>query len=163
MNEAKISIISSMAGNRAIGKGDRLLWRISEDLKHFRELTSGHPVIMGRKTFESIGFPLPNRTNIIITRKHNYQKRNCLVAHSLEEAINEGRKIDQKEIFIIGGGEIYQQAILVADKLYLTLVEGDYEADTFFPEYGEFKKVIYEGDQQKEGKYKFKFIELTRR
>ncbi len=131
-------------------------------MKHFKELTSGHPVIMGRKTYESIGRPLPGRTNIIVTRDSTFRADRCIVVHSLDEAIDEANKLGSDEVFVIGGGQIYETAIKKADKLYLTIVEGQYEADTFFPDYSEFKHVVLE-QKHKEGSYEFTFLELTKK
>ncbi len=161
MNNPKISLIAALSENRAIGKNNKLIFRIPEDLKRFKEATSNHPVIMGRKTFESIGRPLPNRTNIIVTRDKNYKAEDCIIVHSLEEAFGVAKTNETKEIFVIGGGQIYEQAIKFANKLYLTLVEGSYEADTFFPDYSEFKKVVFEEPCESSG-YKYKFLELER-
>lgn len=159
-----ISIIAAIGKNRELGKDNKLLWHIPDDFKRFKEITSGHPVIMGRKTYESIGKPLPDRTNIIITRDANYKVGGCLVTHSLEKAIEIAQSSiakakKGKEIFIIGGGQIYQQAIDIADKLYLTIVEGKYSADTFFPEYSRFKKIVSQKDGQSEH-YNYTFLEL---
>jgi dihydrofolate reductase len=137
----KISIISALAENRAIGKDNRLLWHIPEDLKRFQKLTRGHVVIMGRKTFESIGRALPKRVNIVISRDLDFKPENCLVASSFEDALEKARQMEKDEIFIIGGGQVYNQAIGQADKLYLTIVPGSYEADTFFPDYSVFDKI----------------------
>ena len=161
MNKPKISIIAAIAENRAIGKNNKLLWRISEDLKRFKKVTEGHAVIMGRKTYESIGKPLPNRLNIIITRNTSYKAPACFVFLSLGEALVYAKKYEKEEIFVIGGGEIYQQALPQTDKLYLTVVKGEYEADTFFPDYSEFKKVDKKGEGEYKG-YQYSFLELER-
>jgi dihydrofolate reductase len=161
MARPKISVIVAVAKDRAIGKDNKLLWDIPEDLQHFKKITSGHPVIMGQKTFESLNKPLPGRTNIVLTFDKSYQSPGCIVVHSIDEAIKVASEKDQEEIFFIGGGQIYAQAIKIADKLYLTLVEGEYEADTFFPDYSEFKKVILEEPHESSG-YKYKFLELER-
>ena len=165
---AKVSIIAAIAsGNRALGKNNKLIYQIPEDLQRFRKITSNHPIIMGRKTFESIGRILPNRTNIIISRNPNYIVEGGKVAGSLEDALRQvyperSRKTQgENEIFIIGGGQIYQEAIKLADKLYLTVVEGNPQADTFFPEYSEFKKIVFEENHEKEG-LKYKFLDLER-
>lgn len=130
-----ISIIVAMTPERVIGKDNALLWHLPADMKHFRQLTTGHCVIMGRKTFDSIGRPLPNRTNIVITRSQTWQHEGCIIANSLEEALIIAQKEEQnKEIFIIGGGNIYEQALPLADKIYLTIVETEIQGDTFFPE-----------------------------
>lgn len=130
-----ISLIAAIGKNRELGKNNQLLWDIPEDMKFFRETTAGHPVIMGRKTFESIGRPLPKRVNIVITRNLDYQKEGILVFPSIEEALEEAKKHDENEVFVIGGAEIYKQSLPFADKLYLTHVDANFDADTFFPEY----------------------------
>ena len=160
MNKPIISIIAAIGSNHELGKDNKLLWHIPQDLKRFRQLTTGHPIIMGRTTFESIGKPLPNRINIIITHNKNFKAKGCIVCYSLEDALDIARNCDQDEIFIIGGGQIYEQAIEFADRLYLTIVEGTFAADTFFPDYSRFKKVT----RQKIAhgpKYKYRFLELT--
>lgn len=126
-----LSIIVAASQNQVIGKDNQLIWRLSADLKRFKALTTGHHIIMGRKTFESIGKALPNRTSIIITHQADYKAEGCIVVNSLDEAL-EKVPADQ-EAFIIGGGTIYREAINKADKLYLTLVHGKFEGDTFFP------------------------------
>ena len=138
-----ISLIAAMARNRVIGKDGKLPWRIPEDLKRFKKLTTGHCVVMGRKTFDSIGKPLPNRTNIVITRDKSWRADGVVVAHSLDEALG---LASGDEVFVIGGGEIYAAALPKASKLYLTLVEGQWEGDAFFPEYdaGRFREVARE-------------------
>ncbi|MDR0510062.1 MAG: dihydrofolate reductase [Rikenellaceae bacterium] len=123
-----ISIIVAIAENGVIGDGKGLLWHISEDLRRFRHITTGHPVVMGRKTFESLGRPLPNRTNVVISRNMDYRAEGCLVVHSLNEAT--GLFPTTEEIFIIGGGEIYQQAWDMADMLYITWVHARFNGDT---------------------------------
>lgn len=127
-----LSIIVAIAQNRTIGHNNALLWHIKEDMRFFRTTTSGHPVIMGRKTFESLGCkPLPKRTNIVISRSER-EYEGALLAHSLEEAVRMAG--DDSEIFIIGGAQIYKEALSIADRLYITRVERDYEGDTSFPE-----------------------------
>ncbi len=160
MQKPILSIICAVSENRAIGKNNQLLWHIPEDMAHFKKLTIGHAIIMGRKTFESIGKPLPNRTNVVITSDPDYSAEGTIVAHTIEEAIEKVKEIEKEEIFIIGGGKIYEQTIDLCDKLYLTVVEGKFEADTFFPDYSKFSVV-----SEKRGadeKYKYKFLELTR-
>jgi len=160
---AKISLIAAISENNALGKDNKLIFKIPEDMKRFKEITSGHPIIMGRKTFESIGRPLPNRTNIVVTRDKNYKAEGCEVAHSLNEALRVAKRNPPVggEIFVIGGGQIYKEAIGIANKLYLTLVEGKYEADTFFPDYSDFKKVVFEELHESAG-YKYKFLDLEK-
>lgn len=157
----RVSIIAALSENRAIGKNQKLLWHIPEDLQHFKKITDGHPIIMGRKTYESIGKPLPNRTNIIVTRYADYVVPECMVYNSLKEAIASAKGIDTEEIFIIGGADIFEQTLPIADRLYLTIVEGKYEGDAFFPDYSQFTKVISE-EKKESGKYKFKFVTLER-
>ena len=127
-----ISIIAAVAQNGVIGDKNALLWHISEDLRFFKRTTSGHPVIMGRKTYESLGRPLPNRTNVVISRTPR-EIEGCTVVSSLEEAIALFPK--EEEIFIIGGAQIYALALGVANKMYLTKVYHDYQGDTSFPEW----------------------------
>jgi dihydrofolate reductase len=173
MKRPKISIICAMDEHRGIGKNNKLLWHISEDLKRFKKLTEGHVVIMGRKTFESLGKPLPNKINIIVTTNKSYkikpyyvsinQSIKTFICHSLDEAIKTGQRYEKSngEIFIIGGGQIYQQAIKYADKLYLTIVKGKYDADTFFPDFSMFKKKKFE-EKGKSSNYEYKFVDLER-
>jgi len=128
-----LTIIAAVAKNNALGKNNDLIWRLPNDLKRFKEVTLGHHIIMGRKTFESLGKPLPNRTTIIITRNTNFKAAGCIVVNSLENAIIAAREDDNP--YILGGGEIYKQALDYADALDLTLVHHIFEeADTFFPE-----------------------------
>lgn len=125
-----ISIIAAVADNGVIGDKNALLWHISEDLRHFKAVTSGHPVVMGRKTYESLGRPLPNRTNVVVTRQP-LAIEGCRIVHSLQEAL--ALFPDSKEVFVIGGAQIYAQALPLAGRLYLTRVEHAYEGDTRFP------------------------------
>jgi len=159
--EPKISIICALSEQtRAIGKNNQLLWHLPEDLKHFKEITSGHPVIMGLNTFKSIGRPLPNRTNIVL----NFQPVDIpgtIVCSSLEEAVRIAGEHDQEEIFIIGGGMVYKSAIALADRLYLTLVDDNTEGDTYFPDYSAFTKVIDETSGQS-GSINFRFVVLEK-
>lgn len=128
-----ITIIVAKSENNVIGNDNQLIWHLSSDLKRFKALTTGHPIIMGRKTYESIGKPLPNRTNIVITRNKDWNPEGILVVNSLHEAIEKGKKLDE-EIFIIGGGNIYEQAMDWADALEVTEVHRTFEGDTKFPE-----------------------------
>lgn len=159
----KISIIAAIASkNRALGRDNKLIYHIHEDLQRFKKLTAGHIVIMGRKTFQSIGRPLPNRINIVITHDSSYVAEGCIVVHSLDEALRLPSVAQgDNEIFVIGGGQIYEEAIGKADKLYLTIVEGNPDADTFFPDYSDFKKVVFEKEHEDDG-LKYKFIDLER-
>lgn len=127
-----ISLIVAMAKNRTIGINNTLPWRCSEDLKHFKSLTMGHHMIMGRKTFDSIGKPLPGRTTVVVTRNSDLEIEGCLIAHSLKEAIT--ICAGDAEIFIVGGAELYRQAIKLVDTLYITEIQQDVEGDAHFPE-----------------------------
>ncbi len=128
-----ITIVVAIGENRGIGSNNQMLWHLPKDLKHFKNITSGHPVVMGRKTYESIGKPLPGRTNIVISRKNDWFEEGILIVGSIKEALKFAKKIDE-EVFIIGGGNIYKQTIDLADKIELTTVKATIEADTFFPE-----------------------------
>jgi dihydrofolate reductase len=161
MNKPKISMIAAVAKNLAIGKNNQLLWHLPEDLKRFKTITQGHAVIMGSKTFESLGRPLPRRTNIVIAINQDYQAPGAVVAHSIEEAITAAKKYEPEEVFVIGGGSIYKQFLPLADKLYITLVDKDFEADTFFPAYNEFSKVVFSQPGQSSD-LPYTFLELER-
>ena len=123
-----ISLIVAASRNGVIGANNRLPWHLPADLKRFKQLTMGHPILMGRKTFESIGTPLPGRTNLVITRQKDYQCCGATAAHSIEEALLICE--NEKEIFVIGGAEIFRQALSFADRIYLTRIEKDFEGDT---------------------------------
>ena len=130
----KISLLVAMDENRGIGIENRLPWHISTDLKRFKKLTMGHCIILGRKTYESIGRPLPGRRMIVLTRNPAYQANGCLIAHSLDEAINLARVSGESEVFVIGGSEIFSQVIDIADRVYLTLVHTRSNVDVYFPD-----------------------------
>ncbi len=138
-DKPRVSIVAAIGKNRELGHGNELLWHIPDDLKRFKALTLGHPVILGRKTFESIvaslGKPLPGRTNIVITRDEDYTYPEAVVVHSLEEALQKARELDQEEIFIGGGANVWGQSLPFVDKLYLTLIDDSKNGDTFFPSY----------------------------
>lgn len=152
-----ITIIVAIGKNREIGADNQLLWHLPKDLKHFKELTSGHPIIMGRKTYESIGKPLPNRTNIVISRKNDWFEEGILIVGSIKEALKFAKKIDEN-VFIIGGGTIYEQTIDLADQLEVTLVDAELKADTFFPKIDEKKWLkTNETTHQKDEKNQFDF------
>jgi dihydrofolate reductase len=127
-----ISIIAAMDENRAIGRENRMPWYLPKDLDRFRALTLGHPVIIGRRTYESLGRPLPGRTNIVITREREYQAKGCVVVHDLEAAFAACEGAD--EVFVAGGAAMYREAMPFADRIYLTLVHTKIEGDAFFPE-----------------------------
>ena len=156
-----ISIIAGMDKNRLIGQGDRLPWRLPADMKHFRRYTLGKPVLMGRKTFESIGKPLPKRTNIILTHDRDYQATGCVVTHSIEEAL--GTASACEEIMIIGGASIYKLFLRSADRLYLTCIHDCFEGDVYFPafdlaDWQEVKRVNCQPDEKNPHPYSFIFL-----
>ncbi|MDQ3011132.1 MAG: dihydrofolate reductase [Acidobacteriota bacterium] len=158
-----ISLIVAMDKKRGIGLGNQLPWRLSADLKRFRELTMGHHIIAGRKTFASIGKPLSGRQMIVVTRARNFHAEGCLVSHSLEEAIQTARARNESELFIIGGAEIYGQSFALADRIYLTLVDAEVEADTFFPEFDEHgwcerEAVFHPADEKNQFPFTFKLL-----
>lgn len=170
MQKPRISIAVALGkdrkNNHVIGHGNELLWRIPDDLKRFKQLTLGHPIIMGRKTFESIlqslGKPLPGRTNIVVTRDQHYTHEGVTITHSLEEALEKARELDNEEIYIGGGAELYKQALPFVDKLYLTLIDDTREGDTYFPPYEqEFTKKTFEEDREYNG-LKYKWVDLER-
>lgn len=156
-----LTIIAAASENNALGKDNQLVWHLPDDFKRFKTLTSGHYIILGRKTFESFPKPLPNRTHIIISRQKEYKVLNgCLVVDSLYEAIT--KCPDDEEVFIIGGGQIYKQSMEIADKIELTRVHTTIEADTFFPEIDTNKwKLVFEEFHAKDEKHDFDFTFLT--
>lgn len=157
------TIVVAMGKNNEIGSDNQLLWHLPKDLKHFKEITSGHPVIMGRKTYESIGKPLPNRTNIVVSRKKDWFEEGILIVGSIKEAVKFAKKIDE-EIFIIGGGTIYDQTMEIVDKLEVTLVKANLEADTFFPEidskiWKKTNEICHEKDEKNQYDFCFQTFE----
>lgn len=161
-----VSIIVAMDEKRGIGAQNRLPWRLSSDLKRFRELTMGHHIIVGRKTFESIGKPLPGRQTIVVTGNSNFEAPGCLIAHSLEEAIALAEERGEQEVFVCGGAAVYAQALPIADRLYLTLVHAETEADTLFPEWEQDKWIERESFHHRadeKNQYSFTFKLLARR
>jgi dihydrofolate reductase len=161
--DRRISMIAAMGKNRELGKGNDLLWKIPADLKRFKEVTKGHSIIMGRKTYESIGRPLPDRTNIVITRDRNWAADGVFPVVSMEEALELTRvKPGKEEVFIIGGGQIYELGLPYADKLYLTLIDASKDADCFFPAYEHsFKQKTFVGDGEYEG-VKYSWVDFER-
>lgn len=158
-----VSIIVAIAKNNAIGKDNKLLWYLPNDLKHFKEVTTGHTVIMGRKTHDSVGKPLPKRRNIIITRQA-INIEGCEVVNSLDAAL--ALCANEDEVFIVGGAEIYRQAIPVTDRIYLTVIDQDFDGDTFFPELNSIEWKVkdrenFEPDEK--NKFRYSFITLERR
>ena len=165
IKKSELTIIVAAAENDAIGKGNKLIWHLSDDLKRFKTLTNGHHIIMGRKTFESFPKPLPNRTHVVITRQNNYKAPDgVILVNSLEDAIDASKNDTQP--FIIGGGEIYKQAMNLADKIELTRVHEDFEADTFFPKidndiWKETANTFHKKDKNHD--YEFSFITYDRK
>jgi len=170
LHTPRFSIICALAENRLIGAGDRIPWHIKEDLMRFKEKTTGHAVIMGRSTFESLlgyyqrsGRPLPKRPHIVVTRDTAYHPSlpDTYVVSSLEDAFTKGRELEGEEIFVSGGAQIFAQTIDKVDRLYLTIVKGTYEGDKFFPAYDAFTKVI-EDTSYDNGNNEFRFVTLER-
>lgn len=156
-----LSIIAAVGENNELGKDNQLLWHLSEDLKRFKRLTTGHSIIMGRKTFDSIGRPLPNRRSIIITRQQDLQIEGCEVVHSLQEAIDLCE--NEEKVFIIGGAEIYSASIDRVDKIYLTKVKGNFEADAWFPSISKSDWESHPDGVINENGLEAQFIDLSRK
>ena len=159
-----ITLIAAAAENNALGKNNEMIWHLPDDFKRFKKLTSGHFIIMGRKTYESLDGPLPNRTHIIITRQENYAEKVdancCIVVDNIEDAI--AKSASEDETFVIGGGEIYKLALPLADKIELTRVHGTFEADAYFPEIDENKwNLVNEDYHPKDEKHNFDFTYQT--
>ncbi|MBA3789217.1 dihydrofolate reductase [Patescibacteria group bacterium] len=167
MTESRISLIAAIgAKNRVLGKDNQLLWHIPDDLKRFKKLTDGHPVIMGRKTWESLPEkyrPLPGRLNIIITRQEQYEASGAEICSSLQDALAVARAAEGgTEIFIIGGGEIFRESLPLATRLYLTLIDEEKEGNVFFPEYETiFTKKIFVAPHESDGLH-YTWIDLER-
>ena len=158
-----ISVIVAVAENGTIGDNNTLLWHITEDMKRFRQLTTGHPVVMGRKTYDSLGRPLPNRRNVVISRQ-DLAIEGCEVVHSLEEALALFQA--EEEVFIIGGAQIYAEAMPVADRFYLTVVGHPYEGDTLFPAWNPLDWQLVELERFEQGlayPYPFRFETYERK
>jgi dihydrofolate reductase len=158
-----ISYIVAMDIQQAIGLGNQLPWRLPADLAYFKKTTMNHTVLMGRKTYESIGKPLPNRTNVILTQNKDYQAEGCLVVHSVEQAVEQFKN---EEVFVIGGAEVFQLFMASVDRLYITLIEHEFEADTFFPEFDieEWELESSEdGIHDAKNPYDFSFLVYTKR
>jgi len=160
-----ISIIVAIGNNRVIGIKNALPWKLPADMEHFRQLTAQKPLIMGQKTFESIGKALPGRTNIVLTLDKNFQAADCLIAHSIEEALQIAKEKGE-EVMICGGVSVYKQFLPLADRMYLTLIDGDFEGDAFFPEFDwndwdEIERI--ENQPDKNNPYKYTFLTLERK
>jgi dihydrofolate reductase len=155
-----ISLIAALGKNRVIGNENKLIWSIPDDMKHFRQLTSGKSIIMGRKTYESIGKPLPNRKNIIITRDKNYKAEGCIVVHSAEESLNAA---GDGEVMVIGGAQIYSEFLPRANRMYLTLIEKNFEGDAYFPRYDDKEWKITEKEDHEHDDFKYSFLTLEKK
>nr|MBS0036688.1 dihydrofolate reductase [Saprospiraceae bacterium] len=156
-----ISAIAAMSKNRVIGKDNQIPWYLPNDLKYFKKKTTGHHLLMGRKSFRSIGKPLPNRVNIVLTRDPFFMASGIIVAHSVEEALNIAKNAEEDEFFIAGGGEIYRQCLPITDRIYLTEIDLVVEGDTFFPELpeGQWKLIAedpHPADEKNKYAYNFK-------
>lgn len=157
-----IYAIAAIGSNRELGKDNKLLWDIPADLQFFRSTTKNHPIIMGRKTFESIGRVLPNRTNIIVTRNVHFKAEGCVVKNNLEDAVSYAKTVD-KDVYVIGGAQIYKAALPLVDILYLTLVDTTFqEADTFFPRFSHMFKKIEENTRKNES-FTYAFTTWTKK
>jgi dihydrofolate reductase len=161
----RIALVAAMSENRVIGRENRLPWRLSADLRHFKSLTMGKPVIMGRNTYESIGKPLPGRSNIVVTRNPDYRAQGCRVVHSLEQALEAAA--GHAEVMVIGGADLYRQTLERADCLYLTLVKAELDGDAVFPEFEprdwrEVKRESHRADEKNEYDYDFVTLERVR-
>lgn len=159
------SIIVAKAANHTIGKKGLLPWQLPKDMQHFRRLTMGHHVVMGRKTFESVGKPLPQRTTLVVTRNRHYQAAGCIIVHDLATALNTAKRAGETEVFIAGGEAIYREALSWADKIYLTEVKATLEGDTFLTafdlaQWKEVKRTPHTADMQH--LYPYDFVELVR-
>ena len=155
-----ITLIAAAAENNALGKDNQLVWHLPDDFKRFKQITSGHYIIMGRKTFESFPKPLPNRTHVIITRQKEYAYEGCLVVNSIEDALKACPQDD--DVFVIGGAEIYNQSIDFADKIELTKVHANFDADAFFPEINPKRwNLVFEEKHFKDEKHNFDYTFQT--
>lgn len=162
----KISIIVALEQTNAIGKDNKLLWRLKKDMQWFKNHTSGHCILMGRKTYESLGKPLPNRTNIVITKNSSASNEDVIFLNSIEEGINYAKSQGERELFIIGGGNIYEQTLDIADSLYITLVDCELEGDTYFPDinFNDYTSIFEEyHDADEQNQYPFSFLILNKK
>lgn len=155
-----LTLIAAAGKNNELGKDNDLVWHLPDDFKRFKELTTGHHIIMGRKTFDTFPQLLPNRTHVVVTRKENYKKEGVIVVHSLERAVELTKEDPQP--FIIGGGEIYKMGMKAGDKIELTRVHGEFDADTYFPEIDATEwKLVSEKFHEKDEKHRYAFTYLT--
>lgn len=154
-----ISLLVAASRNGVIGTNNRLPWRLPADLKRFKQLTLGHPIIMGRKTFESIGKPLPGRSNIVITRQKEFSACGAKTASSLEEALQMCEK--EKETFVIGGAQIFEQALPYANRIYLTKIDADLPGDAYFPELDQSWRIVEKDPHPADSKNPYPYVFLT--
>ncbi len=159
-----ISLIVAIARNRVIGNNNALPWHLPADLKYFKRITMGKPIMMGRKTFESIGRPLPGRMNVIVTHEPAYQAAGCTVVHSIDEALEAAHH--HEEVMVIGGAKLFDQILPRADRIYLTEIEADFAGDTFFPEFDggawrETQRIAHHIDAQNPHEYSFVILERS--
>ncbi len=160
-----VTLVAAVARNRVIGKDGDLPWRLPADMKHFKRTTVGHPLIMGRRTFESFGRPLPDRTNIVVTRNRGYRPEGAVVAASLDAAMKIAREEDE-EIFIGGGEEVFRHFLPTADRMILTWIDEEFEGDTFFPEFDEREwRVVSreEHEPDERNRWRYSFVVYERR
>ena len=155
-----ISLIAALGKNRVIGNENKLIWSIPADMKRFREITTGKPVIMGRKTFESIGRPLPKRKNIIITRDRDYKAEGCIVVNSPEESL---KAAGDGEVMVMGGAQIYAEFLPMAHKMYLTFIDEEFEGDAYFPEYDENEWEEARREEHENDGLRYSFVDLERK
>ena len=160
-----IAIVVAAAENNVIGKDNGLIWHLPADLRHFKQITMGHPILMGRKTYESIGKPLPGRTSVLVTTQADYKAEGCIVAHNVQEALEQANRLDQ-DVYIIGGANLYEQTLPLTDTVYLTRVHHAFDGDAYFPELKEAEWEVtaqehHEPDEKH--KYSYSFLTLKRR
>jgi dihydrofolate reductase len=161
----RLSLVVAMARNRVIGAGGRIPWHLPNELQLFKRITMGHPIVMGRRTYESIGRLLPGRTTVIVTRQPDYRVPGAIVTHSLEAALEASKSDD--EIFVIGGGQLYQEALTRADRIYLTTVEAEPAGDTYMPEiapeaWREVSAESFPADERHSYRYRFAILDRVR-
>ncbi len=161
MKKPVISLIACIGRNRELGYENDLIWKIPDDMAYFKAMTKGHAIIMGQRTFESIGRALPGRTNIVLSDDANFNPSDVIVARTMDEALKQAKDKETDEIFFIGGAFVYSQSIKFADKIYLTIVDDEAQADAFFPEYSDFDKL----EKKSKGSYKgidYNFVILSK-
>jgi len=161
---SRLAILAAVSANQVIGLNNALPWHLPADLRHFRQLTTGHIVVMGRRTFDSIGKPLPDRTNVVLTRQHNTHLPGVITANSIQEVLDHFSG-DNRQIFIIGGAEIYRQTLPFCQRLYLTEIQQDFAGDTFFPEYDrdDWREISRETHHTADSGMEYHFVVLDRR